>query len=215
MQLFSSPSENCFIREHFYFGFTFVFFFCSSKTIYSRHENILLVLSFVNADNFLQWCYPWYLAVVVVMSSRHWEIRPVLSLGWSPLWMSVPLQGWQRCWSKTPRNSARKTWGKVDATQWSYSFSWSWYIHATSSNLLLYFVTTLFPFCTLSSPACCHDISCIAWQSMSFFLSVFHFNSAICCGSVAGLQNRQIKEALFIKKVQQNVKEEQANHMRW
>ncbi|XP_042261354.1 cilia- and flagella-associated protein 221 [Thunnus maccoyii] len=34
-------------------------------------------------------------------------------------------------------------------------------------------------------------------------------------GSMVGLQNRQMKEALFIKKVQQNVKEEQANHLRW
>ncbi|XP_041822424.1 cilia- and flagella-associated protein 221 [Chelmon rostratus] len=46
-------------------------------------------------------------------------------------------------------------------------------------------------------------------------LSSKDLREAICCGSVAGLQNRQIKEALFIKKVQQNVKEEQANHMRW
>ncbi|XP_070787047.1 cilia- and flagella-associated protein 221 [Enoplosus armatus] len=38
---------------------------------------------------------------------------------------------------------------------------------------------------------------------------------AISCGSMSGLQNRQMKEALFIKKVQQNVKEEQANHLRW
>ncbi|XP_070711423.1 cilia- and flagella-associated protein 221 [Pempheris klunzingeri] len=38
---------------------------------------------------------------------------------------------------------------------------------------------------------------------------------AISCGSMAGLQNRQMKEALFVKKVQQNMKEEQANHFRW
>ncbi|XP_038573991.1 cilia- and flagella-associated protein 221 [Micropterus salmoides] len=38
---------------------------------------------------------------------------------------------------------------------------------------------------------------------------------AISCGSILGLQNGQMKEALFIKKVQQNVKEEQANHLRW
>ncbi|XP_029302570.1 cilia- and flagella-associated protein 221 [Cottoperca gobio] len=38
---------------------------------------------------------------------------------------------------------------------------------------------------------------------------------AISCGSLAGLQNRQMKEALFINKVQQNVKEEQDNHLSW
>ncbi|XP_044044430.1 cilia- and flagella-associated protein 221 isoform X2 [Siniperca chuatsi] len=38
---------------------------------------------------------------------------------------------------------------------------------------------------------------------------------AISCGSMLGLQNRQMKEALFMRKVQQNVKEEQANHLRW
>lgn len=41
------------------------------------------------------------------------------------------------------------------------------------------------------------------------------FIPVISCGSMVGLQNRQMKEALFIKKVQQNVKEEQANHLRW
>uniref|UniRef100_A0A3P8T2G8 Cilia and flagella associated protein 221 n=1 Tax=Amphiprion percula TaxID=161767 RepID=A0A3P8T2G8_AMPPE len=38
---------------------------------------------------------------------------------------------------------------------------------------------------------------------------------AISCGSVVGPSNRQIKEALFMKKVQQNVKAEQANHLKW
>ncbi|KAM4560585.1 cilia- and flagella-associated protein 221 [Odontesthes bonariensis] len=38
---------------------------------------------------------------------------------------------------------------------------------------------------------------------------------ALSCGSVAGLQSRQIKEALFMKKVQKDVKEEQANHLKW
>ncbi|XP_026157413.1 cilia- and flagella-associated protein 221 isoform X2 [Mastacembelus armatus] len=38
---------------------------------------------------------------------------------------------------------------------------------------------------------------------------------AMSCGSVVALQNRQMKEALFIKKVQQNVKEEQARHIKW
>ncbi len=46
-------------------------------------------------------------------------------------------------------------------------------------------------------------------------LLMFLITSAISCGSTVGLQNRQMKEALFIKKVQQNVKEEQANHLRW
>ncbi|KAM9334117.1 cilia- and flagella-associated protein 221 [Symphorus nematophorus] len=38
---------------------------------------------------------------------------------------------------------------------------------------------------------------------------------ALSCGSMVGLQNRKMKEALFMKKVEQNVKEEQANHNRW
>nr|XP_046238673.1 cilia- and flagella-associated protein 221 isoform X2 [Scatophagus argus] len=38
---------------------------------------------------------------------------------------------------------------------------------------------------------------------------------AMSCGSMVGLQNRRMKEALFTKKVQQNVKEEQANQVRW
>ncbi|XP_034054666.1 cilia- and flagella-associated protein 221 isoform X1 [Gymnodraco acuticeps] len=46
-------------------------------------------------------------------------------------------------------------------------------------------------------------------------LSSKDLKEAISCGSMAGLQNRQMKEALFRKKVQQHVKEEQANHVRW
>ncbi|XP_070814018.1 cilia- and flagella-associated protein 221 [Chaetodon trifascialis] len=46
-------------------------------------------------------------------------------------------------------------------------------------------------------------------------LSSKDLREAISSGSMVGLQSRQMKEALFIKKVQQNVKEEQANHMRW
>lgn len=38
---------------------------------------------------------------------------------------------------------------------------------------------------------------------------------AISCGSMVGQQNRQMKEALFLKEVQQNVKAEQANHLKW
>ncbi|TKS66233.1 Cilia- and flagella-associated protein 221 [Collichthys lucidus] len=38
---------------------------------------------------------------------------------------------------------------------------------------------------------------------------------ALSCGSMVGLRNRQMKEALFMKKVQQNVKEEQGNHVKW
>ncbi|XP_063733661.1 cilia- and flagella-associated protein 221 isoform X2 [Eleginops maclovinus] len=46
-------------------------------------------------------------------------------------------------------------------------------------------------------------------------LSSKDLKEALSCGSMAGVQNRQMKEALFRKKVQQNVKEEQANHLRW
>ncbi|KAM7375161.1 hypothetical protein PAMA_014307 [Pampus argenteus] len=46
-------------------------------------------------------------------------------------------------------------------------------------------------------------------------LSSKDLREVISCDSMVGLQNRQLKEALFIKKVQQNVKEEQANHLRW
>ncbi|XP_037617594.1 cilia- and flagella-associated protein 221 isoform X1 [Sebastes umbrosus] len=46
-------------------------------------------------------------------------------------------------------------------------------------------------------------------------LSFKDLKEAISCGSTVGLQNKQLKEALFVKKVQQNVKEEQANHLRW
>ncbi|XP_040888487.1 cilia- and flagella-associated protein 221 [Toxotes jaculatrix] len=46
-------------------------------------------------------------------------------------------------------------------------------------------------------------------------LSSKALREAISCGSMVSLQTKQMKEALFIKKVQQNVKEEQANHIRW
>ncbi|XP_075951224.1 cilia- and flagella-associated protein 221 [Anarhichas minor] len=46
-------------------------------------------------------------------------------------------------------------------------------------------------------------------------LSSKDLREAISCGSMVGLQNRQMKEALFMKKVQQNVKDEQANQLRW
>ncbi|XP_069377369.1 cilia- and flagella-associated protein 221 isoform X2 [Paralichthys olivaceus] len=45
-------------------------------------------------------------------------------------------------------------------------------------------------------------------------LSSIALKEAMSCGS-SGLQNKQMKEALFVKKVQQNVKEEQANLLRW
>ncbi|XP_026219419.1 cilia- and flagella-associated protein 221 [Anabas testudineus] len=38
---------------------------------------------------------------------------------------------------------------------------------------------------------------------------------AMFCATMVDVQNKQMKEAHFIKKVQQNIKEEQANHMRW
>ncbi|XP_042369202.1 cilia- and flagella-associated protein 221 isoform X2 [Plectropomus leopardus] len=46
-------------------------------------------------------------------------------------------------------------------------------------------------------------------------LSSKDLKKALCCGSTAGQQNRQMKEALFMKKVQQNMTEEQANHVTW
>ncbi|XP_051283316.1 cilia- and flagella-associated protein 221 [Dicentrarchus labrax] len=46
-------------------------------------------------------------------------------------------------------------------------------------------------------------------------LSSKDLREAISCGSMVGMQNRRMKEALFMKNVQQNVKEEQANHVRW
>ncbi|XP_062301465.1 cilia- and flagella-associated protein 221 [Scomber scombrus] len=46
-------------------------------------------------------------------------------------------------------------------------------------------------------------------------LSSKDLREVISSGGMVGLQNRQMKEALFIKKVQQNVKEEQANQHRW
>ena len=50
---------------------------------------------------------------------------------------------------------------------------------------------------------------------LSYYFVGIPSTSAISCGSMVGLQNRRMKEALFMKKVQQNVKEEQANHNRW
>nr|XP_020447734.1 cilia- and flagella-associated protein 221-like [Monopterus albus] len=38
---------------------------------------------------------------------------------------------------------------------------------------------------------------------------------AMSSGCMVGLQNKQVKEALFIKRVQQTVKEEQAKHIKW
>ncbi|XP_068575700.1 cilia- and flagella-associated protein 221 [Cebidichthys violaceus] len=46
-------------------------------------------------------------------------------------------------------------------------------------------------------------------------LSSKDLREAVSCGSTAVLQNRQVKEALFMKKVRQNVKDEQANQLRW
>ncbi|XP_034407877.1 cilia- and flagella-associated protein 221 [Cyclopterus lumpus] len=46
-------------------------------------------------------------------------------------------------------------------------------------------------------------------------LSSKDLREAISCGSTVVLQNRQMKEALFMKKVQQNLKDEQANQLRW
>lgn len=38
---------------------------------------------------------------------------------------------------------------------------------------------------------------------------------ASSCSGMAGLQSRQMKEVLFIKKVNQAVKEEQLKHLNW
>ncbi|KAM8903558.1 cilia- and flagella-associated protein 221 isoform 2-T3 [Spinachia spinachia] len=46
-------------------------------------------------------------------------------------------------------------------------------------------------------------------------LSSKDLREAISCGSTVVLQNRQLKEALFMNKVQQNVKDEQTNQLRW
>ncbi|KAF7666584.1 hypothetical protein LDENG_00098890 [Lucifuga dentata] len=46
-------------------------------------------------------------------------------------------------------------------------------------------------------------------------LSSKDLKEAISCGSMAALQTRQMKEALFMKKVQQDIKEEKANYLRW
>lgn len=58
----------------------------------------------------------------------------------------------------------------------------------------------------------------------SVFLNYIHaclfsvgatFTSAMSSGSMIARQNKQIKEALFMKKVQQDTKEEQTNHLKW
>ncbi|CAB1416371.1 unnamed protein product [Pleuronectes platessa] len=46
-------------------------------------------------------------------------------------------------------------------------------------------------------------------------LSSKALKEAMSCGSLDTLQSRQMKEALFVKRLQQNMKEEQANHFRW
>ncbi|XP_029927489.1 cilia- and flagella-associated protein 221 isoform X2 [Myripristis murdjan] len=46
-------------------------------------------------------------------------------------------------------------------------------------------------------------------------LSYKDLREAMSSGSMVGLQNRQVKEVLFVKKVQQDIKEERANHLRW
>uniref|UniRef100_UPI003AAC5FD2 cilia- and flagella-associated protein 221 n=1 Tax=Centroberyx gerrardi TaxID=166262 RepID=UPI003AAC5FD2 len=46
-------------------------------------------------------------------------------------------------------------------------------------------------------------------------LSSKDLREAISCSSMVDLQNRQMKEAFFMKKVQRDVKEERANHLRW
>lgn len=47
------------------------------------------------------------------------------------------------------------------------------------------------------------------------YLSGVHLSLAMTCTTDIHAQTRQMKEALFMKKVQQNVKEEQANHRKW
>ncbi|XP_068446413.1 cilia- and flagella-associated protein 221 isoform X2 [Clinocottus analis] len=46
-------------------------------------------------------------------------------------------------------------------------------------------------------------------------LNARDLREAICCGGTVVVQNRQMKEALFMKKVQQHVKNVQANQFRW
>lgn len=90
----------------------------------------------------------------------------------------------------------------------------------TFSNVFLYLI---------NEPCC--DIFCfakvVAMRKAAFqvvhisnvaFVSYFsgtHLNSAMTCTTEIHAQTRQMKEALFMKKVEQNVKEEQANHFRW
>ncbi|KAK0141730.1 Cilia- and flagella-associated protein 221 [Merluccius polli] len=46
-------------------------------------------------------------------------------------------------------------------------------------------------------------------------LSSKDLRGAISCDSLVGLKSRQVKEAFFMKKVQHDVREERANHLRW
>ena len=67
----------------------------------------------------------------------------------------------------------------------------------------------MFSLWTISSPTLMTKyVSCLLFPGLPP-------TSAISCGSMVGLQSKQMKEALFMKKVQQNMKEEQANHTRW
>lgn len=51
---------------------------------------------------------------------------------------------------------------------------------------------------------------------VSYYIYIYmYLISAMFCATMVDVQNKQMKEAHFIKKVQQNIKEEQANHMRW
>lgn len=101
-------------------------------------------------------------------------------------------------------------------------------IYVSPHQMLLYKLTALYqgPAVLAFCSCYCHKVNCISGYvhgkacllSLIFTTLLFPgilFTSAISCGSVVGLQNKQMKEALFLKKVQQNVKEEQANHVRW
>lgn len=68
------------------------------------------------------------------------------------------------------------------------------------------------------------NIVALSITSVQFLLNYMHaflfsvgatFTSAISSGSMIAQQNKQIKEALFKKKVQQDMKEEQTNHLKW
>ncbi|KAM9836022.1 cilia- and flagella-associated protein 221 [Aulostomus maculatus] len=63
------------------------------------------------------------------------------------------------------------------------------------------------------------DIGTPAWVAKMLIadtnkISFKHLKEVKSCGSMVALKDRQMKEALFLKKVQQHVKEEQANHLR-